>query len=76
MPQLGTPSHLRLCGEKIESLVRGHEKTVADFRSGFRSIVGLFVEILIRLGSNKVAIAQSEPVFLSRSSNRRCFSSQ
>jgi hypothetical protein len=36
----------------------------------------LFVEVFVRLGSNQVAIAQSEPVFFSRSSNRRCFSSQ
>jgi hypothetical protein len=39
-------------------------------------IIGLLVEVLIRLGANNVASTHRMPVLFRRSSNRRCLSSQ
>ncbi len=54
------------------------EKAVAEFWVRFSRVVKrLIVEVLIGFGANGVtSFAQRVPVYFSRSSKRRCFSSQ
>jgi antitoxin component of RelBE/YafQ-DinJ toxin-antitoxin module len=57
--------------------VGGEEKPVAHLGVCLRGkIIGLVVEVLIRLGANNVASTHRIPVALRRSSSRRCLSSQ
>jgi hypothetical protein len=71
------PSHLRLCGKERERFVCGEEKLVTNPRAGLRGkIIGLVVEVLIRLRADDVAGTHLVPVLLRRSSNWRCLASQ
>jgi len=71
------PSHLRLCGEERKRLMGSEEKLVANLGVRLRGkIIGLIVEVLIRLRANDVASTHRIPVLFRRSSNRRCLSSQ
>ena len=71
------PSHLWLCGKERERPVGGEEKLVAHVGVRLRGkIIGLVVEVLIRLWANNVAVAHFVPVLFRRSSNRRCLSAQ
>jgi hypothetical protein len=71
------PSHLRLCGEEGKRLVGSEEKLVAHLGVRLRGkIIGLVVEVLIRLWANNVASTHRMPVLFRRSSNRRCLCSQ
>ena len=71
------PSHLGLCGEESKRLVGGDEEAVTGFWARFRGkVISLVVKVLVRLRTNDVASTHRVPVFLRRSSSRRCFSSQ
>jgi hypothetical protein len=71
------PSHLRLCGEERKGLMGCQEKPVAHLGVRLRGkIIGLVVEVLIRLRAKHVARTHRIPAFFKRSSNRRCLSSQ
>jgi len=53
------PSHLRLCGEERKRLVGSEEKLVAHLGVRLRGkVIGLVVEVLIRLRANNVASTQ------------------
>ena len=53
------------------------EKLVTNLGVRLRGkIIGLVVEVLIRLRANDVASTHRIPVLFRRSSNRRCLSSQ
>ena len=71
------PSHLRLCGEERKRLMGCEEKLVPHVRVRLRGkIIGLVVEVLVRLRANDVASSHRLPFLFRRSSNRRCLSSQ
>ena len=71
------PSPLRLRGEERKCLMGGEEKPVANLGARLAGkMIGLVVEVLIRLGANNVARTHRVPVLFRRSSNRRCLSSQ
>ena len=71
------PSHLRLCGEDRKRLMGSEEKLVTNLGVRLRGeIIGLVVEVLIRLGANDVASAHLITALFRRSSKRRCLSSQ
>ena len=76
--ELCVPAHLGLGGKQCKRVVRRHQEAVTKFRVCFYRVVkGLIVEVLIGLRANDVlGVGQRVPVRLSRSSSRRCFSSQ
>ena len=77
VPEPTIPSHLRLCGEERKRLVGSEEKLVAHLGVRLRGkIIGLVVEVLIRLRAKNVARTHRLPVLFSSSSNRRCLCSQ
>lgn len=78
MSEPGIPSDVRLTCKERKRVVRREEKPMAEFRvCDCGVVVGLIVEIPVSLWSEEVAaFAHLVPVFFSRSSRRRCFSSQ
>jgi hypothetical protein len=72
------PTHVGLGRKKGKRFVGSDEKAVADFWVPFSRVVErLIVEVLIGFWANGVTcFAQRVPVRFSRSSKRRCFSSQ
>ncbi len=78
MPKPGVPSHVGPCGEKSEGVVGREKESMAKLGiCDGGVVVGLIVEVLVGFWSDDVAaFAHRVPVFFSRSSRRRCFSSQ
>ena len=75
--QAGMPSHVGLGGKERKGFVGSEKKLVSN--SGVRlrgKIIGLVVEVLIRLRANDVASTHLITALFRRSSNRRCLSSQ
>ena len=71
------PSHRELCGQEGERFMGCDEEAVTDFWTRFvGKVLRLIVEITVCLRANDVAAVHRVPVFFSRSSSRRCFSSQ
>jgi hypothetical protein len=75
--QAGTPAHQRLSGKHGKRLMCGKEEAVAEFGACLGcEIVGLVVEVSIRLGANQVDSAHGRSDCFKRLSRSLCFSDQ
>ena len=77
MLKAGMPSYLRPRGQHGKSLVSSEKEAVTEIGTTLsRKVIRLIVEVLVGLGADEIASAHRAPVFLRRSSSRRCFSCQ
>jgi hypothetical protein len=71
------PSYLGLRGKEAKSFMGGKQEAVTEVRACLScKMECLVVEVLVGLGADDVDRAHRTPVFLRRSSSRRCFSCQ
>ena len=71
------PSYLGLCRQQAKGLMGSKEEAVTEIVARLSCKVKcLVVEVLVGLGADDVDSAHRAPVFLRRSSSRRCFSCQ
>lgn len=74
-PQM--PTYWGLCSQQAERLVGSQEEAVTEVGACLScEVICLIVQVLVGLGADDVDSAHRAPVFLRRSSSRRCFSCQ
>jgi hypothetical protein len=75
--ELRMPTHLGLCGQQAKGFMGSQEKAVTEVGARLScQLIRLVVEVLVGLGADDIDSAHLAPVFLRRSSRRRCFSCQ
>jgi len=73
----GMPTNMGLCGQQAKRLMGSQEEAVTEVGACLScEVICLVVEVLVGLGADEVDSAHRAPVFLRRSSRRRCFSCQ
>jgi hypothetical protein len=77
MLQPRMPSYLWIRGQEAKGFISSEEEAVTEVGACLScEVIGLVVEVLVGLGTDDIDSAHRAPVFLKRSSSRRCLSCQ